>query len=51
LLGRETDPARLNDRPDRLEFVYDAVTDGAMLEQVTILIDRYRKRLADTGSC
>lgn len=50
LLDRETDPAMLSDRLDRLEFVYDAVTDGELLDQVTDLIDRYRERLADNGS-
>jgi hypothetical protein len=51
LLDRETDSSMLCDQLDRLKFVCDAVTDAELLDQVTDLINRYRKPLADHGSC
>ena len=48
LLDRETDPGQLSDQLDQLEFIYDAVTDDEMLDQVTELIERLRTRLAAT---
>ena len=46
LLERDTDPVELGDRLDQLEDLYEAVTDGELLDLVTDLIERYRRRLA-----
>ena len=39
----------LDARLDELEFVYDAVTDGEILDLVTDLIERLRQKLLQSG--